>query len=300
MKTQSDNFIILTINGGIGKNILATAVVKAIKREMPEMNIVVLTAWKDVWANNPYVYRSYKFENAPYFYSNYIQDKQNIKIFALEPYQTEAYILKKEHLIDIWCKLCGVEHKGETPELFFNQREVEYVKNNIIRNEPIFLIQTHGGFNANMKHSWVRDLPIDLAQEVVNSANKTGGLRIIHVRRDDQLPLNGTEQFKGTLRELFVLIRESKYRLFIDSMCQHAAMALGKKSTVCWVRNTPTVLGYTLHDNFICDVEDEIDTLDYSTLDPYDIVGYINQCPFKEGTKLFDSQQLIESIQTQS
>jgi DNA mismatch repair ATPase MutL len=41
METQFDNFIILSISGGIGKNILATAVVKAIKREMPEMNALL-------------------------------------------------------------------------------------------------------------------------------------------------------------------------------------------------------------------------------------------------------------------
>jgi len=94
----TDNFIIFSISGGAGKNVLATAVVKAIKAKHPEMNIVVLTAWKDVWMYNPNVYRTYNFQNTPYFYENYIKGK-NVKIFSLEPYPPESYILKKEHLI---------------------------------------------------------------------------------------------------------------------------------------------------------------------------------------------------------
>ena len=297
METQTDNFIILSISGGVGKNILATAVVKAIKREHPDMNIVVLTAWKDVWMFNPYIYRSYKFDNAPFFYSNYIKGK-NVKIFALEPYQTEAYILSNEHLLFSWCKLCGVTYKNESPELFFNQREVEYVTNTISKNDPILLVQTHGGGVSNQKHSWMRDLPVGIAQEAVNQFR--GEARIIHVRREDQIALSEVEQFNGGLRELFVLIRQSKYRLFIDSMCQHAAAALDKKSTVCWIRNFPNVLGYQLHDNYVCDAQDEIDTFDFSILEPYDIVGHNIQCPFKEGTQLFDVPTIVKSIRSQA
>ncbi|NBX72907.1 MAG: hypothetical protein EBQ89_01270 [Alphaproteobacteria bacterium] len=292
-----DKFIIFHISGGIGKNVLATGVVKAIKREYPDWNIVVLTAWRDAWQFNPYIYRCYNFQNAPYFYKNYIKGKQNVKVFALEPYMSEKYLLKTSHLLPIWCELCGVELQNEAPEIFFNQREIEFVNNNIVRNDPIFLIQTHGGGNADIKHSWMRDLPIEIAQEVVNEFQ--GEARIIHIRRDDQLELQNVEQFKGGIREMFVLIRQSKYRLFIDSVCQHTAFALGKKSTITWVRNMPDQLGYAFHDNIICKAQDEIDTLDWSILEPYDIGGQIIQCPFKEGTKLFDTKEIVDSIRKQ-
>jgi len=101
MHDLKDNFIILSIQGGIGKNIAATALVKALKEKFPEFNLIVLSGWKDVWLYNPYVYRSYTYNNATYFYSNYILGK-NVKIFSLEPYQTEGYILKKEHLLKSW------------------------------------------------------------------------------------------------------------------------------------------------------------------------------------------------------
>jgi hypothetical protein len=76
-------------------------------------------------------------------------------------------------------------------------------------------------------------------------------------------------------------------------------MALGKKSLVCWVRNNPNVLGYALHDNYVTEAKDEIDTLDWSVLEPYDISGQILQCPFKEGTKLFDVDTIVKAIRNQ-
>jgi hypothetical protein len=304
MKTTSemdtlpnDNFIIFHVSGGIGKNVLATGVVKAIKREYPDWNIVVLTAWRDAWQFNPYIFRCYNFQNAPYFYKNYIKGKQNVKVFALEPYLAEDYVLKKNHLLPIWSELCGVEYKGEAPELFFNQREIEFVQNNIVRNEPIFLFQTHGGGNADIKHSWMRDMPIEIAHEVISQFQ--GEARIVHIRRDDQIAIPNVEQFKGGIRELFVLIRESKYRLFIDSVSQHAAFAVGKKSTVTWVRNFPAQLGYAFHDNIVSKAQDEIDSLDFSLLEPYDIAGHNLQCPFKEGTKLFDVDEIVASVRNQ-
>jgi len=293
----SDNFIIFSISGGAGKNIMATAVVKAMKNQYPDMNIVVLTAWKEVWMYNPNVYRTYNFQNSPYFYENYIKGK-NVKIFSLEPYQTEEYLLKKEHLIYTWCKLCGLEYNNEQPELFFNQREVEYVQNSYVRNEPILLIQTNGGADANNKYSWMRDIPIGIAQQVAEAFR--GEVRLMHIRRDDQLALQDVEQFKGGLRELFILVRESKYRFFNDSVAQHSATALGKKSTICWVKNDPNVLGYGMHDNIVSDAVEDFNSLDFSILEPYDITGQIPQCPFKEDAVLFSVKEIVNSIRRQA
>jgi hypothetical protein len=289
---QPEN-IILTISGGIGKNILATALAKEIKKKYPASNLIVMTAWKEVWLYNPLVYRTYVFDNHQFFYEDMIKDKE-VKIFALEPYQHEDYVLKRRHLLDIWCELCGVENTGESPELYFNAREIEYVRNNITLGHPIFLVQTHGGSSPEIKHSWMRDLPIQTAIEVINKIGSQ--FRVLHVRRDDQPIIEGVEQFKGTLRELFVTIRESTLRLYIDSACQHAAAALGKSSVVCWIRNDANVLGWPLHQNVRSIAQDEIKTLDWSGLEAYNIAGFVHQCPFKEGTKIFDTEQIIDAL----
>jgi hypothetical protein len=309
MLSTKDNYLIFTVNGGAGKNVLATAVVKAIKNNKPKTKIIVITAYKEIWMYNPNVYRIYTFGNTPNFYNDYIKDNdENVEICSLEPYSTTDYILKRKSLIEIWCDLVKVPYNNEKPELFFNQREIEFANNQrSLTDRPIMLIQTNGGAPQDMKVSWMRDMPLSNAQEVVQHftnnvkvIQKYGqNFRIIQIRRDDQPALQGVEQFKGNLRELMILIKYSEKRLFIDSVCQHIAAALEKPSTVVWVRNNPKVLGYDIHDNIITKAEDEIDTTSDSFLEPYDIQGNVYQCPFREGTKLFETQDLIESLANQ-
>lgn len=293
---NKEEFLIFIVNGGAGKNVLATAVVKAIKTAQPDTKIIVVTGYKDVWVHNPNVFRIYQQGNIQYFYSDYVKGKDT-RIVATEPYSTNDYLLRKKHLIQIWCDLAGVKYNNEKPELFFNNREVEFVQRRFLDGRKIFLIQTNGGFQQEVKISWMRDMPLDVAQQVVSQFNRE--YRTIHIRRDDQPVLSGVEQFSGSLRDLFLLIRFSEKRLFIDSLPQHVACALKKQSTVLWIRNTPEMLGYTMHDNLVTKAEDEIDTLSNSILEPYDIAGNIYQCPFKEGTKLFDIDEIVESIKNQ-
>lgn len=294
---MKSSYFIFSISGGAGKNVLATAVIKAIKKSYPEKKIIILTAFKDVWLYNPNIYRVYQHGQTPNFYKDFIQNK-DVQICASEPYLTNDYILKKKHLIEIWCDLAGVPYNNEKPELFFNQREIEYSENlRGLNQAPIFVIQTNGGVQQDVKVSWMRDMPIGLAQSIINDL--AGRFRVIHIRRDDQPALQGAEQFKGSLREMMVLIRYSKRRLLIDSVSQHIAAALDKKSTILWVRNNPSVLGYAMHDNIITEVEDELDSISDGLFEPYDITGNIYQCPFKEGTQLFDKNVILKSISLQ-
>lgn len=295
--SKKDNFIIFTVNGGAGKNVMATAVIKAIKREYPDWNIIVVSGHSDIWLYNPYVYRVYQYGNLPHFYEDFIKGK-NVKIFNMEPYSTEEYILKKKHLIEIWCGLCGVEYQGEGIELFFNNRENEHFVNNFLKNidRPIMVIQTNGGGPSDLKYSWMRDMPMDVAHDIVNHFGSR--YKIIHIRREDQLPMLGVDTFKGNIRELMLLIRNSSKRVLIDSVSQHIAAAFNLPSVVTWIRNTPSVLGYSLHHNIVTPVEDEVYSTFNSFLEPYDIGGNIYQCPFREGTRLFNSQEIIQILET--
>jgi hypothetical protein len=294
-----EKYIVFIVNGGAGKNVMATAVVKAIKNNNPDYKIIVVTAWKEIWLYNPNVYRTFVFGQTPNFYLDYIKD-QDVVIHGLEPYSTTDYLLKKKNLIEIWCDLVGVQYNNEKPELFFNQREVEYTINKFnLGQSPLMLLQTNGGGGQqNTKFSWMRDMPLNLATEVVNAF--ISNFNILHIRKNDQPVINGIKSFEGNLRELMTLIKFSNKRLFIDSVCQHIAAALNKESCVLWIRNEPSVLGYSLHDNIITKVEDEINVLGDSFLEPYDITGNVYQCPFKEGTKLFDAEEIINSIKNQN
>ena len=52
-----DKHIIFHVEGGIGKNIMATAVAEAISKAHPDRKLIVVAAWAAVWVNNPHIER---------------------------------------------------------------------------------------------------------------------------------------------------------------------------------------------------------------------------------------------------
>lgn len=293
-----EKYIVFHINGGIGKNIVATGIVKELSIKHPDRKIVVLTAHLEPWLHNPRIHRVYNFDRAPYFYQDYIQDK-DVLVFAQDPYLHQDYIQKKEHLVFTWGMMCGIPNAG-APELFFSKREIEFVQNNLI-NGPYMVLQTNGGVNPNMKQSWHRDIPLDLAAQIVHRANGAG-MKVIHVRRDDQLAIQGTEQFKGSAREAWLLLKFSNASLLMDSMMQHASAAFSKKSTVLWIGNSPVTLGWGCNDNIVSNMDEDLkkSSAMFSLFEPYNIQGIVHECPFSElSGDLFDVEELWKSLSMQ-
>ena len=167
-----DKYAILQIEGGIGKNVMATAVVRAIQKKYPERKIVIISAYSDIWMNNQRVHKVLQFGQISYFYRDYIQNKDSL-VFLQEPYKDNDYIYRKKHLTEIWCELCNVPWDGETPELYFTQLESDFVNTLVNKDRQIFLINAFGGaFGQQHKYSWARDIPPVLAQEIVDEMSK--------------------------------------------------------------------------------------------------------------------------------
>lgn len=288
-------FAIFHIEGGMGKNIMATAVIRAFKKHNPQYKIIVATAWDAPFFFNPDVFRVYNFGVMPYFYEEYIFE--DTKIFRVDPYHTEDHIQQRKHLIQTWCDMYDIPYEGEQPQIYLNPREIELVKDKIKPDQrPIMLLQTHGGAPQQYsKKSWARDMPIEVAQALVNFYSKS--YRILHIRRDDQPKLNGVEQLALPHRELYAVFPLSKKRLFIDSFSQHAAAALDLPSVVCWIANKPSVFGYNMHKNILPNAEKINEFNKYSYLDQYDISGQVQQFPY-DTVNLFNIQEIIENLKS--
>lgn len=286
-----DKYLILQIEGGIGKNVVATAVVRALQKKYSERKIIIVTAHPDIWECNPRVHRVLQFGAFSYFYSDYIENRDTI-VCCQEPYRSEDYIYNRKHLSQIWCELCGVEWDGEKPELYFTHLEYEFLSELIKKDRPIFLIQAFGGApNQGHKYSWARDIPPPIAQQIVDEMIKE--YRVIQVRREDQIPLNGCESLSLNPRQLALSLMYSDKRLLIDSYMQHAASALGLKSTVLWVVNSPKVLGYGMHQNISSKFRPG--SLKNSMYEPYDIIGnpiQLSDVP----NDIFDVNEIIKNL----
>lgn len=286
--------IIFQIDGGIGKSVAATAVSKAIKAQYPNDELLVITGYPEVFLCNPYVDKVFNFNNLNYFYQDHIEGRE-VKIMSHNPYLETRFIMEQGHLIKVWCEMFGIQYNGEQPELFINHREQVFFGNQFASQKPIMLLQTNGGAaNQPNKYSWTRDLPLATAQQVVYAF--ANDYNIVHIRREDQLQLQGTTPIQADFRALAVLISMSAKRLFIDSFAQHTAAALGMPSVVAWVGNKPSQFGYAMHTNIIANPPTIRPELRHSVFSRYNISGTPTEFPYRHEAEIFNIDEIVNAL----
>lgn len=288
--------IILSIQGGIGKSVFSTAFCKAVRKQHPNDNIIVLTGYPEVFSNNPIVDMVFTHGQETYFYSKYIEN-QDVRIFANEPYLLTEHIMQKEHIIQSFCRLNQVPYNGEMPEIYINEREFQFYHNKYQAEKPIMILQTHGGGQTDVRYSWARDMPRKVAEAVIEEFKSK--YTIYHIRREDQPSFADVIPVQESFKGVACLIARSQKRVLIDSFCQHTAAALGKKSTVLWIVNNPRVFGYSLHDNIVCNPENAKGDLKFSLFHKYTITGMPNEFPYMSENDIFDVDKVIASVNAQ-
>ena len=293
---NSEKYFIWHIQGGLGKNIAGTALIKDIKAKYPDRKLIMVTSWPEVYLNNKEVDRIFTLGQAPYFYEDYIEGKDVI-ISKHEPYNQSDHITKKKHLIHNWCDLMGLEYKEQTPVVIPN-----YPQSMLVgmwqRSKPIMVIQTGGGPMQGQKfsYSWTRDIPIELAQEIVKKYSTQ--YHIIQVTRPEGYFLEGVERLDQPLSnmELFSLLVVSQKRVLIDSCLQHAAAALNLKSTVIWVGTSPKVFGYSLHNNITAELPKRANQLIGSYTFDYQFENNLYECPYINIMEMFNINAILNFI----
>jgi uncharacterized phage-like protein YoqJ len=116
---EENKYIVWHIEGGLGKNVAATALIGSLKDKYPDRKIVIAASYPEVFLNHPAVYRVYRVGNTQYFYDDFIKDKDTI-VFKHEPYFQTNHILRRKHLIENWCDLLGIDYDNQQPVLNFN------------------------------------------------------------------------------------------------------------------------------------------------------------------------------------
>lgn len=291
---EDDSFILFDSTGGHGKQCMATAIIRAIKKEYSNRKLIVICSWDAPFFYNPNVFRFYTHGQMQYFKDDFL--KEDTIIMKHDPYNETNHILRKEHLTETWCKMYNIPYDGYKPELYLNPRELEIARDKIKPDgRPIMLIQTHGGGTSYSKKSWYRDMPIETAQEVVNYFSKD--YRILHIKTPEQPILKNVEPLTLPHRELYAVFPLSTKRLFIDSFSQHAAAALGLQSTVLWIGNKPDVFGYPEHINILpsANIVREFNKFTYLQ---DDITGFVQQFPY-DTVNVFDVDEIIDAMNRQ-
>lgn len=290
-------YIIFSIEGGLGKCILATAVCQAFAEQRPDRKLIVVSGYPDVFLGNPHVYRSFGFNNIQYFYDEYIRNR-NTDVYIHNPYNESDYIYKRKHVIQIWCELYNLKYKPEyKTKIYLTKREIDFYTKVHQSDKPIFVVQTNGGADSQvLKYSWARDIPISLAQKIVNYYS--GHYRVIHVRRQDQLQLENAIPITASFREIAVLMSMSEKRLLMDSYPHHLASALDMVSTVCWIVNSPIVFGYDFNKNILANPFTTQPELRGSFLQEFNIAGEPIEFPYESENDIFDVDKILESLES--
>lgn len=291
-----EKYFIWHIQGGLGKNIASTSLLKDIKLKHPDRKLIIVASFPEVFLNNPSVDKVYPMGQSPYFWEDYIENKDVI-ISRHEPYNQSDHITKKKHLIHNWCDLMELEYKDQQPIILPNYPQ-SMLLNQWQRPKPIMLIQTGGGPIQGQKYSysWTRDMPIEVAQEIVNKFNQE--YHIIQVTRPDGYQLEGVERVDQPLSnmELFALLVVSKKRVLIDSCLQHAAASFNLPSVVLWVGTSPTVFGYKLHNNIVASLPKRANQLIGSYTFEYQFDNNIHECPYMDIKEIFNLDTIFNSI----
>jgi hypothetical protein len=292
-------YVIFNPEGGIGKIIASTGVIKFIQQKYPEHKIIVVTPWPEVYLNNPRVHRVFRPSNAPYFYKDYIEGKETI-ILKGEPYYHTEHLQNQQHVIQSWCNLHGLPFDGSIkPELYFTRVEQDFYNSNTLGDKPFLLLQTgSGSYKDNKQYSWERDIPPTQAQALVNELSKD--YEVLHFCTENSYQLSNVNRISEVpnKRVFLSFILKTQKRLLINSCFQHAAAALNLKSTVCWITTSPKVFGYDMHDN-IFPVEEKMRQYNGAGIDnflfSYDLQGHEYEFPFSD-YQIFNLQEVYDSL----
>ena len=254
--------ILFFAEGGLGRNIMATAVIRNLKKAYPDHLISVVASYPTAFSGNPNVHKIIRF-GMDNIYELAIQgNEKDLLVFSPEPYRDPAYLRKEEHMIEVWCRMCGVSCDSVKPRIHLFKSELKraeaYLKN---FNKPVLVFQPFGGMNPeqNTEGSYYesrlgmhrRDLDLDVAVNVVNKLKDD--FLIVHVKSPHQPTLDNTSPITADIREIAAMVKSCAAVLCIDSFIVHAAAAVDKKAVVLWSGTSPACLGYADHNNIAMD-----------------------------------------------
>ncbi len=278
---MAKKYSLFHVQGGFGKHIAATAVAKCIKNNHPSRELILTAVYTEIYQNLPFVDRVYQ-------------------IFANEPYFTTDHVNKKLPLIQTWSKMYGLKYKGEMPQITFNHLQKKIAKEfwtGRANGKPIMVIQTNGGLlNEQRPYLWARDMPITLAQKLVDHYEKD--YHIFQITKPAGEVLDGVEVIKDPMSnmELVSILLQSEKRIFIDSCMQHAAAALKMPSVVLWNGTSPKVFGWDMHTNIQARKPAKF-KLPNSVFFDFDFIGVEAEYPYvDEDEEIFDFDKIIEAV----
>jgi len=304
--------ILFVVGGGFGRNVMATAVARQIKFKYPDCILHVQASYPDAFANLDFVDKAFPLEAIPYFHDEH----KDFEIWKGEPYEDLDYRNGKDHFIDTWCRLIGVDvpqKRGGT--IIIDDQEKNIADALLLQaklDRPLIAFQYVGGTSfydpnaandpTRIKH--YRDLPHEIAQEVVKKLVEKG-FAVLHVGLPTEKPLQNAIPIYAfsnnqviNPRWMFALLDKCAGCISIDSLLQHTWIALGKKNaTVLWGGTRPENLGYSENNNlFQKEICANLGCSRPSVLGDFLGNKQLWKCPFSAKCMKFNADLIVNSF----
>lgn len=293
---QKEKILIWHVQGGLGKNVAATALISDLKRKYADRKIIMVVSWPEVFLNLRTIDKLYHLGHTPHFYDDFLNNKDVI-VFQHEAYNQTAHVQKSKHLIENWCDLMDLEYTTQKPQLIINYAQQQLAQM-WIREKPTLILHSNGGPMTGQKYSynWCRDIPFELTKTIVDNFYKD--FHIFHICRPESPKLEKVERLDQPMNnmELFSILATSSKRVLIDSCLQHAAASFNKNSTVLWIGTSPKVFGYNIHNNIVANEPKVANQRLSSYMFDYQFENNLHECPYLSAPEMFNFNQVLEAI----
>jgi hypothetical protein len=252
--SKNTEYLIVSIDGGLGKVIASTAAVRCLKKAHPDKKIIVLSGWPEVYDLNPHVYRTLRFNEYRHMYEDYAKKST---LLIENPYHLDSYRHDGKHLTESFCEAWQIEFDGNYfPEIYLDDELISVAHKKLIdiktqtNGLPIIVVQYVGRMQKEESSSVF--LPsgrenILLFNELMN---KISDKCVMLIMKDADQPVVNVQ--KNTLltkeqlhfRYWMATIAMADGFLGIDSCGHHMAAAFRKPAFVVWGRTDANALGY--------------------------------------------------------
>lgn len=261
---------LINVEGGLGKNVMLTAILEKVKEEGGYDELYVISPYHDVFKVCPTVTDAFPPGQGT-LYQELVLDPE-CDVLWREPYSNQRFIKKECHLFDAWAEEFGIELSGTadayTPRL--DNIEKEYPALRKIADEKMAewnhnfcLVQFTGGQSPLTPQQDQNGNPVPYmnAQEAIKRNYMKGeqvvkllkekwpDTTIVHFALPNEPSIDGAIKIEVPYLTYHLLAKEAKEIICIDSSLQHLATGINDNITVIWGETRPEHFGYACNRN---------------------------------------------------
>ena len=262
---------VVTVEGGLGKNVMFTAMLKELAKKYEK--IYVLSPYFDVFKACPYVTDAFPMGQVSTLYQQLCLS-DDCDVLWKEPYTNQKFIKKQVNLFDAWAEELGITLSEKAMDMvpqISRYTELPLVKLQTeellkqLNGQKFILIQLCGGqsplapqldkdgklipyndHNEGLKRNYYR------GQELVDLLKKTyPEHRILHFALPNEPSYEGADKVQAPYLVFHELCKHADKVVCTDSSLQHLATGVCKDVTVIWGETRPEHFGYACNKN-IC------------------------------------------------